>query len=151
MSRHGHPAPLDRHQRNVACLPAGGAWLTAPCGSWTSGDRDGGFGSQVLYLLGEMPEELAQRVGAADGHVAGIDSWHEVAVTNPLFLLKVGTPRGDGTRPSSVGSVPGRGEHKSRRLSEPDGSDRTRQKDTSWLAHQSRAQAPVPGGARAPR
>ena len=116
-----------------------------------SGDRNGGFGRPVLYLLGEMPEELAQRVGAADGHVAGTHRWHGVAVTNPMLLLKLETPRGEGTRPTSVGSVPGRGEARSRRLSEPDGSDRKRQKDTSRLAHQSRAQAPVPGGARAPR
>ena len=98
-----------------------------------------------------MSEELAQRVGAADGHVAGRDRWHEVAVTNPMLLLRLGTPRGEGTRTTFVGSVPGRGEARSRRLSEPDGSDRKRQKDTSRLAHQSTAQAPVPGGARASR
>jgi hypothetical protein len=117
----------------------------------TSGDRDGGFGRPILYLRDEMPEQLAQRVGAADGHVAGTDGWHEVAVTNPMLLLKLGTPRSEGTRPSFVGSVPGRGEARSGRLSERDGSDRTRQNDTSRLAHPSRAQARVPGGARAPR
>jgi hypothetical protein len=131
------PAQLHRQQRRVIRC--------------TSGDRDGGLGRPVLYLPGEMPEELPQRVGAADDHVAGTDRWHLVAVTNPMFSLKLETPRGEGTRPSSVGSVLARGEARSRCLTQPDGSDRKRHKDTSRLAHQSRAQATVPGGARAPR
>jgi hypothetical protein len=147
----GHPALLDRREQTLLVHAREPRLPAAPRGSWTLGDRDGGFGRPALYLLGEMPEELAQRVGAADGHVAGTDRWHEVAVTNPMFFLKLGTPGGEGTRPSSVGSVPGRGQAPRRRLSEPDGSDRKRQKDTSWLAHKARAQAPVPGGARAPR
>ena len=151
MSRHGHPSPFDRRQRNAGCLRAEGASLASPCGSVRSGRSDGGFGCPVLYLLGEMPEELARWVDASDGHVAVTDRWHEVALTKPMFLLKLGTPRGERTRASSVGSVPGRGEAGSRRLGEPDGSDGTRQQDASRLADQSRAQAPVPGGARAPR
>jgi hypothetical protein len=35
-----------------------------------------------------MPEDLAERVGAAGGHVAGADGWHELAVANPTFLLE---------------------------------------------------------------
>lgn len=38
--------------------------------------------------MGEMPEELAERVGSAGGHVAEADGWHELAVANPTFLLE---------------------------------------------------------------
>jgi hypothetical protein len=35
-----------------------------------------------------MPEKLAQRPGATDGHAAGADGWRELAVANPTFLLE---------------------------------------------------------------
>ena len=72
------------------------------------------------------------------------------ATLQKRLAQKLGTPRSERTRPASGGSVPRRGEARSRELREPDESDQECQQDTSQLGHQSRAQTTLPGGGHAP-
>jgi hypothetical protein len=96
----------------------------------------------------EWNEERSEALLSPTSFTAALLPRHLLHATLQKRLAqKLGTPRSERTRPSTVASVPRHRDAGSRGLREPDESDQERREDGSPPGCRS---APLPGGARAP-